>query len=212
MNIILLGAPGAGKGSISEILINEKNFFHLSTGNLLRQVANKNDELGREVCNILKAGKLVSNDVVNKILEDTLIDSKLKKYNGIIFDGYPRTKDQAEHLDGLVKIDKVLYLKVSNEIIEKRLVNRRICSNCGKIYNLEINEFKPKNPDICDVCGGLLMQRKDDQLNIIRDRLKTYYKQIEPLIEYYSNKNILFEINGDGHPDEIKKLVLNEVE
>lgn len=212
MNIILLGAPGAGKGSISEILINEKNFFHLSTGNLLRQVANKNDELGREVCNILKAGKLVSNDIVNKILEDTLIDSKLKKYNGIIFDGYPRTKDQAEHLDGLVKIDKVLYLKVSNEIIEKRLVNRRICSNCGKIYNLEINEFKPKNPDICDVCGGLLMQRKDDQLNIIRDRLKTYYKQIEPLIEYYSNKNILFEINGDGHPDEIKKLVLNEVE
>lgn len=212
MNIILLGAPGAGKGSISEILINEKNFFHLSTGNLLRQVANKNDELGREVCNILKAGKLVSNDIVNKILEDTLIDSKLKKYNGIIFDGYPRTKDQAEHLDGLVKIDKILYLKVSNEIIEKRLVNRRICSNCGKIYNLEINEFKPKNPDICDVCGGLLMQRKDDQLNIIRDRLKTYYKQIEPLIEYYSNKNILFEINGDGHPDEIKKLVLNEVE
>lgn len=212
MNIILLGAPGAGKGSISEILINEKNFFHLSTGNLLRQVANKNDELGREVCNILKAGKLVSNDIVNKILEDTLIDSKLKKYNGIIFDGYPRTKDQAEHLDGLVKIDKVLYLKVSNEIIEKRLVNRRICSNCGKIYNLEINEFKPKNPDICDVCGGLLMQRKDDQLNIIKDRLKTYYKQIEPLIEYYSNKNILFEINGDGHPDEIKKIVLNEVE
>lgn len=211
MNIILLGAPGAGKGSISEILIKNHNFYHLSTGNLLRQVTNKNDDFGREIANILKSGKLVSDDIVNKILKNVLDEFKSSKYDGIIFDGYPRTIAQAKYLDQIINVDKVLYLKVSDSIIQQRLVNRRICSNCGQIYNLLINQFKPKNEQFCDSCGGLLMQRKDDQLAIINDRLNTYYKEIEPLLNYYKEKEILKEINGNVAPSIIEKIVLKEI-
>lgn len=207
MNIVLLGAPGAGKGSVSEMLVKEK-FYHLSTGNALREMASKDNELGHSLNEILKSGKLVSDDVVNKILQLTLQNIDLSQYAGIIFDGYPRTESQAKFLNSLVKIDKVLFIKVPDEIIEKRLVNRRICVNCGKIYNLQMEGFKPKNPQFCDACGGLLMQRKDDNINIIKDRLDTYYKEIQPLIDYYKNQKVLLELDGTLPLDEWRDLVL----
>lgn len=211
MNIILLGAPGAGKGSISEILIKEKHYYHLSTGNELREIAKKKDELGSEVNALLKAGKLVSDDIVNKIVSCTVNNLDKTKFNGIIFDGYPRTKNQAEYLDNSINIDKVLFINVPDKIIEERLVNRRICSKCGKIYNLIVDDLKPTNDNICDVCGGLLMQRKDDQLNVIRDRLKTYYSEIKPLLEHYTEKNILTNIDGTVPYRDLKDIILREV-
>lgn len=210
MNIVLLGAPGAGKGSVSELLV-KQNFYHLSTGNALREMACKNTEFARSLNEILKSGKLVSDEIVNKILELTLNEIDLNKYQGIIFDGYPRTESQAKYLNNLVKIDKVLFIKVPNEVIENRLVNRRICSKCGKIYNLQMEGFKPKNPEFCDVCHGLLMQRKDDNINIIKDRLDTYYKEIQPLLNFYKEQKILIELDGTIPLEQWNELILGLV-
>jgi adenylate kinase len=196
MNIILLGAPGAGKGSVSEILVQQKNYYHLSTGDALRAICKKDTALAKEVSNLLKDGKLVSDTIVNAILKETLDNLDLKKYQGIIFDGYPRTIMQAIYLNDLIKINKVLFIKVPDEVIQQRIQNRRICSSCGKIYNLVIKEFQPKNTDECDYCHAALIQRKDDNKEVIKDRLLTYYKEIDPLVQYYKSQNLLVELDG----------------
>ncbi|MBR4486206.1 nucleoside monophosphate kinase [bacterium] len=196
MNIVLLGAPGAGKGSVSQLLIEKKKYYHLSTGDALRAITKKDTPLAKEVNQLLKDGKLVSDEIVNAILKETLNNLDLSKYQGIIFDGYPRTKNQALYLNDLIKLDKVLFIKIPNEVIEQRLRNRRICSKCGKIYNLVIKEFQPKNSTVCDECHANLIQRKDDKQEVIKDRLVAYYKEIDPLIQYYKSKNLLIELDG----------------
>ena len=211
MNIILLGAPGAGKGSVSEILVQQKNYYHLSTGDALRAICKKDTALAKEVSTLLKDGKLVSDSIVNAILKETLDNLDLKKYKGIIFDGYPRTIMQAIYLNDLIKINKVLFIKVPDEVIQQRIENRRICSSCGKIYNLVVKEFQPKNNDQCDYCHAALIQRKDDNQEVIKDRLLTYYKEIDPLVQYYKSKNLLVELDGTLPLEEWKKLILNTV-
>ena len=211
MNIILLGAPGAGKGSVSELLVQQKNYYHLSTGDALRAISKKDTLLAKEVSQLLKDGKLVNDNVVNEILKETLDNLDLKKYQGIIFDGYPRTIMQALYLNDLIKINKVLFIKVPDEVIQERIQNRRICGSCGKIYNLVIKEFQPKNKDLCDYCHAALIQRKDDNKEVIKDRLLTYYKEIDPLVQYYKSKNLLVELDGTLPLEEWKKLILNTV-
>ena len=211
MNIVLLGAPGAGKGSVSQLLIEQKKYYHLSTGDALRAITKKDTPLAKEVNQLLKDGKLVSDEIVNAILKETLNNLDFSKYQGIIFDGYPRTKNQALYLDKLIKIDKVLFIKVPDEIIEQRLQNRRICSKCGKIYNLVIKEFQPKNPSVCDECNANLIQRKDDKKEVIKDRLVAYYKEIDPLIQYYKSKNLLIELDGTLPINEWNQLILKTV-
>ena len=208
MNIVLLGAPGAGKGSVSQLLIEQKKYYHLSTGDALRAITKKDTPLAKEVNQLLKDGKLVGDEIVNAILKETLNNLDFSKYQGIIFDGYPRTKNQALYLDKLIKIDKVLFIKVPDEIIEQRLQNRRICSKCGKIYNLVIKEFQPKNPLVCDECNANLIQRKDDKKEVIKDRLVAYYKEIDPLIQYYKSKNLLIELDGTLPINEWNQLIL----
>ena len=211
MNIVLLGAPGAGKGSVSQLLIEQKKYYHLSTGDALRAITKKDTPLAKEVNQLLKDGKLVGDEIVNAILKETLNNLDFSKYQGIIFDGYPRTKNQALYLDKLIKIDKVLFIKVPDEIIEQRLQNRRICSKCGKIYNLVIKEFQPKNPLVCDECNANLIQRKDDKKEVIKDRLVAYYKEIDPLIQYYKSKNLLIELDGTLPINEWNQLILKTV-
>ena len=196
MNIILLGAPGAGKGSVSELLTTKHNYYHLSTGDALRQIAKEDSELAHKLNNILKSGQLVSDDIVNEIVKTTLDRINTSKYQGIIFDGYPRTKNQAQYLNKIAKIDQVLFIDVPNEIIENRIINRRLCSKCGKIYNLIVPDLKPKQNDTCDGCGALLIQRKDDTKNVIAKRLQEYYKEISPLMQFYADQGLLIKLDG----------------
>ena len=196
MNIILLGAPGAGKGSVSELLTTRHNYYHLSTGDALRQIAKEDSELAHKLNNILKSGQLVSDDIVNEIVKTTLDRINTSKYQGIIFDGYPRTKNQAQYLNKIAKIDQVLFIDVPNEIIENRIINRRLCSKCGKIYNLIVPDLKPKQNDTCDGCGALLIQRKDDTKNVIAKRLQEYYKEISPLMQFYADQGLLIKLDG----------------
>ena len=207
MNIILLGAPGAGKGSVSELLTTRHNYYHLSTGDALRQIAKEDSELAHKLNNILKSGQLVSDDIVNEIVKTTLDRINTSKYQGIIFDGYPRTKNQAQYLNKIAKIDQVLFIDVPNEIIENRIINRRLCSKCGKIYNLIVPDLKPKQNDTCDGCGALLIQRKDDTKNVIAKRLQEYYKEISPLMQFYADQGLLIKLDGTLAWPEWKALV-----
>lgn len=207
MNIILLGAPGAGKGSVSELLTTRHNYYHLSTGDALRQIAKEDSELAHKLNNILKSGQLVSDDIVNEIVKTTLNRINTSKYQGIIFDGYPRTKNQAQYLNKIAKIDQVLFIDVPNEIIENRIINRRLCSKCGKIYNLIVPDLKPKQNDTCDWCGALLIQRKDDTKNVIAKRLQEYYKEISPLMQFYADQGLLIKLDGTLAWPEWKALV-----
>lgn len=207
MNIILLGAPGAGKGSVSELLTTKHNYYHLSTGDALRQIAKEDSELAHKLNNILKSGQLVSDDIVNEIVKTTLDRIDTSKYQGIIFDGYPRTKNQAQYLKNIAQIDQVLFIDVPNEIIENRIINRRLCSKCGKIYNLIVPDLKPKQNDTCDVCGALLIQRKDDTKDVIAKRLQEYYKEISPLMQFYADQGLLIKLDGTLAWPEWKALV-----
>ena len=207
MNINLLGAPGAGKGSISELLTAKHNYYHLSTGDALRQIAKEDSELAHKLNNILKSGQLVSDDIVNEIVKTTLDRIDHSKYQGIIFDGYPRTKNQAQYLNKIAKIDQVLFIDVPNEVIENRIINRRLCSKCGKIYNLIVPDLKPKQNDICDVCGALLIQRKDDTKDVIAKRLQEYYKEISPLMQFYADQGLLIKLDGTLAWPEWKALI-----
>lgn len=191
MRLILLGPPGAGKGVQAEMLKKKFDIPHISTGDMLREeIANKTP-LGKEAELYIKEGKLVPDDLVIKMVRVLLMKQDTKV--GFLFDGYPRTLPQAIALDELLgelnlSIDKVINLEVKEDIILRRLTTRRICSSCGAIYNLLT--MKPKINDICDRCGSGLYQRNDDKEDVIKDRLKTYYIQTLPLIEYYKNKII----------------------
>lgn len=191
MRLILLGPPGAGKGVQAEMLKKRYNIPHISTGDMLREeIANKTS-LGEKAQEYVKEGKLVPDDIVIKMVEERLKKDDAK--NGFLFDGYPRTINQAIALDKLLEkmnifIDKVINLEVKEDIILKRLTTRRICSLCGAIYNLLT--MRPKVDNVCDKCGGELYQRNDDKEEVIKDRLKTYYLQTSPLVEYYKNKVI----------------------
>lgn len=194
MKIILLGAPGCGKGTLSEYLIDKYNFVHLSTGNLFRKVINDNLKYASDLKLYLSSGKLVPDELTNKLVKEEIqVLEKEKKW--FILDGYPRTIEQGLFLNNLLNIDKVIYLNVDFDSIFKRLTGRRTCSKCGKIYNIY---FSPTKVDgVCDVDGALLIQRKDDEESIINTRLQTYNKLTFPLIDFYKRQNKLFEVNGN---------------
>ncbi|MEF9984976.1 MAG: nucleoside monophosphate kinase [Malacoplasma sp.] len=204
MKIILLGAPGCGKGTLSEYLVKNYNFIHLSTGNLFRKVINENLKYSSDLKTYLSAGELVPDELTNKLVKEEIeILDKEKKW--FILDGYPRTLEQGSFLDNLLDIDMVIYLNVDVDSIFKRLTGRRSCSKCGKIYNIY---FSPtKNAGECDIDGALLIQRKDDEESIINTRLQTYNKLTLPLVNFYKNKNKLYEIDGNLGFEYISKKI-----
>ena len=197
MNIVMLGGPGAGKGTISDILVKELNIPHVSTGDMLREEIKKETELGLEVKKIIDEGKLVSTEIVTKLLENKLGSSDCE--NGVILDGYPRTKEQAEILDNVLealgkKVDVAINIDVSDEIIIDRILNRVTCSNkdCGAIYNLKA--IKPIKEGICDKCGSELTSRADDNRETIQNRLDVYHSEAKEILEYYENQGKLNSI------------------
>lgn len=209
MNLILLGAPGAGKGTQAEKICAKLSIPAISTGNILREAMAAKTEMGLKAKSYIDAGKLVPDEVVIGIIEDRLKAEDCK--NGFILDGFPRTIPQAEALDKMgVRIDRVLEIYVPDEKITARLSGRRVCLKCGATYHTEYQ--KPKTEGVCDVCGEKLVQRKDDMPETVLDRLKTYHEQTEPLKGYYEKKGILRVVEGQEDVADTTALTFKALE
>lgn len=208
MNLILLGAPGAGKGTQAEVISDALNIPQISTGNILREAVKNGTEFGLKAKAAMESGSLVSDDVVIGILKDRIAEDDCK--NGFILDGFPRTVPQAEALDNMgVQIDKVVEIYVADETIQQRLSGRRVCEDCGASYHME---FKPtKVEGKCDKCGGNAVQRKDDHPDTVIERLKVYHEQTAPLKDFYSKQGKLETVVGQDDVAETSKLTLKAV-
>ncbi len=208
MIIILLGPPGAGKGTIAGEIKKEKDIPIISTGDILRKAIKNGTDLGKEAQSYVNSGKLVPDYLIMKIIEERIKEKDCKK--GFMFDGFPRTIQQAEDLDLLFKrlkynIDQVFYFETSKNTIVERLSDRRVCTKCGAIYNLNYNP--PKSKDQCDKCGGELIQRDDDKEETILKRLEVFNGETLPLVNYYQKQNMLTKINADQDLDDRFKEV-----
>jgi adenylate kinase len=184
----MLGAPGAGKGTYSSRLQQKLGLDVIATGDIFRELAKEDSDLARKVKSYMEKGFLVPDEVVLEVLKQRL--NKIPKGKGFILDGYPRTLAQAKSLDTITKIDVILLLDVPDWIIIERLSTRRICRNCGTVYN--ILYLKPKVEGICDKCGGSLYQRSDDNPEVIKKRLQVFQEQTKPLLEFFKEKKIPF--------------------
>ena len=193
MNLILLGAPGAGKGTQGEIIRERFGIPEISTGVILREAIKSGSPLGQKAKAIMDEGGLVPDEIMNGIVKERLSREDCK--NGFILDGFPRTLPQAQALDGMgVRIDKALYLHADDELIVERLGGRRVCERCGATYHVK---NQPSSAgDLCEKCGGTLVVRKDDKPETIRERLETYHEMTEPLVAYYRGQGKLYEIDG----------------
>ncbi len=209
MNLILLGAPGAGKGTQAEAICKNFSIPSVSTGNIIREALKSGTELGKKAKSFMDEGKLVPDEIVIGIIKDRLAEDDCK--NGFILDGFPRTIPQAEALDKMeIIIDKVIDFEVDDEEIVNRMSGRRVCEVCGTSYH--INHKKPKIDNVCDNCSGTLVQRKDDHPDTVNARLKVYHDQTEPLKNYYNNQNKLIIIEGKGKIEDITKKALAALE
>lgn len=209
MKLILLGAPGAGKGTQAEKICEKLNIPAISTGNILRVAVKDGTEMGLKAKSYMDAGQLVPDEVVIGIIKDRLNDDDCK--NGFILDGFPRTIPQAQALlDSGVDIDKVIDIEVPDEAITKRMSGRRVCSKCANSYHIEYK--KPKVDGICDACGGELIQRKDDAPQTVLDRLVEYHKMTEPLKGFYENLGKLKVVEGQEDVADTTKLVFAALE
>jgi len=212
MNILLLGAPGSGKGSQAEQILKDFGYVQISTGDLLRDSLSKKTPDGLLAGEYMGKGELVPDDLVIKILQDRLERPDCEK--GVIFDGFPRTVSQAEKLDMILgvkgnKLDLVLNIESPFDVLVSRLLSRRICSSCGKTYNMISN---PPEGDKCSVCGGKVVSRADDKEDVIKNRLKVYVRNTHPLIEYYEKKGVLCSVDGDRTIMEIYSDVKKMIE
>lgn len=210
MRLIIFGPPGSGKGTYSSRIAPKFGIAHVATGDIFREIAKSDTPLGKEIANYLKRGELVPDEIVIKILKERISKDDCKK--GFILDGYPRTIPQAKALEKITKIDKIINLVVPEEVIIQRLSTRRICRKCGSIFN--ILTLPPKKEGICDNCGGELYQREDDKPEVIRERLKVYQKQTNPLLEFYKGKVPIVNIeckSVDIPPEIIVEKILKEL-
>lgn len=209
MNIIFLGAPGAGKGTQADRIADAYGIPTISTGNMIREALAKGTEMGLKAKAFIEAGQLVPDAVVIGIIQERLALADCA--NGFILDGFPRTIPQAEALEEMgITIDKVVDIEVADDIITARMSGRRVCPKCGAPYHTE--SLKPKKDGICDKCGTELQQRKDDKPETVADRLKVYHEQTEPLKDFYAKRGTLKEVDGLGSVDEITKRVKDALE
>lgn len=208
-NIIFIAPPAAGKGTQSNLLKDKFDYVHISTGDMLREIVSSNTELGEVVKNIIDKGNLVSDDLIFELLKNKLSNIEGKPF---ILDGFPRTLNQALFLDNNIKIENyiVIYLELSKADAVKRINGRLTCS-CGKSYNLNDNNLKPKVTDICDVCGKKLVKRDDDNLEAFKIRFDVFLKNIKPLIDYYKDKNKLKVVNVNRDVNDIFREILKVV-
>ena len=208
MNLILLGAPGAGKGTQAEVISEALSIPQISTGNMLREAVKNGTEYGLKAKAAMDSGALVSDEIVIGILKDRIAQDDCK--GGFILDGFPRTVPQAEALDAMgVTIDKVLEIYVPDETIQARVSGRRVCEGCGATYHIQ---YKPSKVEgVCDKCGAKTIIRKDDQPATVLDRLAVYHKQTEPFKEYYAKQGKLETVVGQEEVADTTKLTLKAV-
>ncbi|RMH71016.1 MAG: adenylate kinase [Gemmatimonadetes bacterium] len=212
MHLLLLGAPGSGKGTHASRLQHDYGIPQISTGDILREHIRKGTKFGHIAKKYIDQGDLVPDDVVLDMISVRLDAPDCK--NGFTLDGFPRTINQAEGLSRLLNaknamLDHVIKLTVSPDVLVHRLTNRRICSQCGAVYNLVINP--PQKPRVCDRCGGEVIQRPDDNEHTIQKRFSVYMNQTRPLVEYYQSKGLLVDISGEGSFDEVYQRILRVI-
>ena len=209
MNLIFLGAPGAGKGTQAEKVSEKLGIPTISTGNIIREALKNETEMGLKAKSFIESGKLVPDEVVIGIIKDRLAEDDCQ--NGFILDGFPRTIPQAEALDTMgIKIDKVIDIEVADEKIVQRMSGRRVCPDCGASYHTEYK--KPAKDGICNACGAELVIRKDDKPEVVLDRLSVYHEQTEPLKDYYAAKGILKEVEGQEEVADTTALTFKTLE
>ena len=204
MRLILLGPPGAGKGTQAASVIERFTIPHLSTGDMLRDHVKRGTVLGVEAKSFMDSGKLVPDGLIIAMMEDRLRQEDCGR--GFLLDGFPRTLAQAEALDALlsrlgVSLDAVVLLDVTDGVVVERLCGRRVCKDCGAIYHVSFHPSRVSG--ICDLCGGELVQRDDDREDVIRKRLGVYHEQTSPLVAYYEKQDILRRVNAEGAPDAV---------
>ncbi|HPM85490.1 MAG: adenylate kinase [Candidatus ainarchaeum sp.] len=209
LNLIFLGPPGAGKGTVAQAVMDKYKLVQVSTGDLLRAEIASGSELGKKLAEVMNAGQLVSDDLVSEmLLKDLTKKASNPDFNGVIFDGFPRTQSQASMLENILlginqKLNAVIYIESSKESVVKRLSSRWTCEKCKKVYNTV--SLPPKSEGICDDDGGNLIQRDDDKPETISKRYDTFIEKTSPLIDYYKSKGILYKYDGNVPPvDSIK--------
>ena len=209
MKLILLGAPGAGKGTQAEVISQKLNIPSLSTGNMLREAQKKGTPLGQQAKSYMESGQLVPDELVIGIIKERMAQPDCA--GGFILDGFPRTVAQAEALDQMgVAIDRVIEIDVPDEAIVTRMSGRRVCEGCGASYHLTHNP--PAAEGVCDKCGGKLVTRKDDDPKTVQQRLETYHRQTQPLVDYYQKAGKLRTIDGNQPLEEASAAILRALE
>ena len=204
MRIVLLGAPGSGKGTQCKSIVEEYGLLHLSSGDILRQERAADSELGHKAQSYMDSGALVPDEIIIEMMAKAI---EKAPDAGFVLDGFPRTVNQAEELDKSLSragraIDIIFNLVVDGSIVANRITGRRSCSQCGAVYHIE--NMKPKTEGLCDNDGTELIQRPDDTLEVVANRLETYHRQTEPLVDYYKNNGAVFEIDAGRSADEVK--------
>lgn len=213
MRCLIMGAPGAGKGTYADIIKKHFGIPHISTGEIFREAIASGSEVGMIAKKFIDKGNLAPDEVTNEIVKKRLKEEDCSE--GFLFDGYPRTIAQAEAFDEMlkelnIKLDVVINIDVEDDIIVSRIINRRTCPSCGRGYNLV--SLKPKIEGVCDDCGTTLYQRKDDNEETIKSRLKVYEVQTKPLIDYYAKQNLLLQIDGAGEISEVAENIIAGME
>lgn len=200
-NVVLLGPPGAGKGTVAQRLASERGLLHLSTGDVLRDEVARATALGKQAKDYMDKGELVPDELILSMVKE-----RVAGCSGILFDGFPRTLAQAEGLEKIAPIDVVIFLEVDKDTVVKRLSARRVCPKCGAVYNLVTQP--PKEDARCDRCGTELIQRDDDKPEVIARRFEVYMRQSAPLARYYEEKGLLIRIDAGRSPEEVYAAAL----
>ena len=209
-NIMFIAPPAAGKGTQAEIITAKYNIPHISTGDILREIAKEDSEIGNYVAETMASGKLVKDEITYQLIEERLARDDCK--NGFIIDGFPRNLDQAIEYDKILaklgyEVGNVFLLNISTKTLEKRITGRRVCEDCNAIYNINDTAKAPQVESVCDKCGGKLYQRKDDNLESFQTRFAMYQEKTEPIIEHYRKQNVLHEIDSNHEFDEVFRQI-----
>ncbi len=212
MRIVLLGAPGAGKGTQCKNIVAQYGLLHLSSGDILRQERAAGTELGKKAQSYMDSGALVPDEIIIEMMTEAIRKAPAA---GFLLDGFPRTVNQAIELaeslaDNEMKIDVVLNLQIDDNVVAKRMTGRRSCPKCGAVYHIE--NLKPKVEGLCDNDGVELVQRPDDSPEVVANRLKTYHQQTEPLVDYYRNNGTVYDFDADRSPDEISASIFERLD